>query len=94
MKTYQIGTHKTSIFTDEVTDLTHVKYHATSVVKFNKDIIILNSGGWHTNTTKLRMNQTSNQFGLGYTVFQKDFSWFVSYKNETYDFRDNMVIVR
>ena len=38
---------------------------------------MLNTGGWPTVTTKARMNQTANQYDLGFTVYQKDFNWFV-----------------
>ncbi len=54
-----------------------VRFHNTDVVKFTPKTITLNTGGYETATTKTRMNQTSNQFGLGYTVTQKDFSSFV-----------------
>ena len=72
-----VGSHKTTIYHEG--NHTCVKYHATDVVKFNDNEIILNSGGWHTNTTKMRMNQTSRQFGLRFNVYQKDFEWFVDY---------------
>ena len=75
-------------------DYTKVKYHYTDVVKFNFQEIILNSGGWHTLTTKTRMNQASNQFDLGYCVSQKDFEWFVDFKDEILDFYDNMKLDR
>lgn len=54
----KIGSHKTKVFTDDE-GYTNVVYHETAVVKFNAEKIILNSGGWRTNTTKLRMNQAS-----------------------------------
>lgn len=47
---------------------TIVRYHQTDVVRFNTREIILNTGGWNTRTTVTRMNQASNQFGLGYNV--------------------------
>jgi hypothetical protein len=50
---------------------TQVWYHSTCVVEFDKDVIKLCTGGWRTATTKTRMNQASNQFGLGYSVYQK-----------------------
>lgn len=80
----KIGTHKTSIFAED--GLMRVVYHETAVVSFNDSKIILNTGGWQTNTTKTRMNQTSNQFALGFQVYQKNFDWFVSYKNQTIKF--------
>ena len=43
-----------------------VIYHSTPVVEVTADgTVTLNNGGWRTNTTKARMNQTANQFGLG-----------------------------
>ena len=89
---YQIGTHKTVVFTEGT--WTKVVYHSTPVVKFNYGSIILNSGGWDTLTTKTRMNQTSNQFDLGFKVYQKNFDWFVDYKGKTYDFSDDMTLLR
>jgi len=91
---------KTAIFQNNGD--TVVNYRGTDVVRFNTERTILDSNGWRTNTTKTRMNQASNQFGLGYRVFQKDFAWYVDvfegstarydepYK--TIDFHDGMVI--
>jgi len=88
----QVGNHKTIISNDE--EFINVVYHSTAVVKFNEKSIILNSGGYHTNTTKTRMNQTSNQFNLGYKVYQKNFSWFVDFKGKTIDYHDNIKLSR
>jgi len=71
-----------------------VRYHSTDVVRFNSQSIILDSGGWSTFTTKARMNQASNEFDLGYQVWQKDFVWFVSWKGEELEFEDGMELVR
>jgi len=71
----RIGTHKTKIYREG--EYTKVKYHNTDVVSFNDKEIILKTGGYKTNTTKTRMNQTSRQFNLGFNVYQKDFEWYV-----------------
>lgn len=70
------------------------QYHATKVVRWNDRKIILNSNGWRTNTTKARMNQVSNQFGLGFQVYQKDFNWFVRHGLYEYPFHDNIELIR
>jgi len=75
-------------------DRTVIRYHNTDVVAFNNDEIVLDSGGWSTATTKTRMNQASNQFNLGYNVFQKDYTWFVDYKSKTIPFHDGMSLNR
>ena len=83
----------TRVFTlrDEVV----VRYHWTEVVKCNKDVIILNTGGYHTQTTKRRMNQASDVFGLGFRVYQEDYMFYVDHKGKTYKFNhDNIVTLR
>lgn len=37
------------------------------------------------------MNQASNQFGLGYSVYQKKGEWFVDYKGTTHKFDKDMI---
>lgn len=48
-----------------------VTYHRTEVFRLTNDQIVLNTGGWWTATTKLRMNQAFNQFGLPWSVYQE-----------------------
>ena len=90
-QTQTIGTHKTAIYNSGT--YTVVKYHYTDIVEFNEHEIVLNTGGWATVTTKLRMNQASNQFDLGYHVYQKNYDWFVDYKGETIKFKGEGIIL-
>ena len=83
----------TSVFTDK-NGWTHVQYHATRVVSFNSRHIVLRANGYQTATTKARMMQAANQFGLGYQVFQRNFEWFVRFAGKTVDFEDGMVLDR
>ena len=75
-----VGSHATTIST-ETDGVTRITYHSTVVVQFNWNSITLDTGGYFTSTTKMRMNQASNQFNLGYQVFQKDWAWFVRLRN-------------
>lgn len=70
------------------------RYHGTDVIRWNDSVIILDSGGYQTTTTKRRMNAASIQFGLGFIVFQKDFQWFVSVGDRDLEFSDGMEIKR
>ena len=54
---------------------TRVTYHNTNVISFTDKIIVLNTGGYRTQTTKRRMNQAANQFGLGIEVLQRKLEW-------------------
>lgn len=73
---------------------TVVRFHDTDVVAWDAKTITLNSGGWLTVTTKTRMNQASNQFDLGFGVYQKNHEWFVDFKGVTIAFVDGMVLAR
>lgn len=89
-----IGRTATTITTENGT--TKIRYHSTVIVEFNHEKIILNSGGWYTATTKTRMNQTSSQFDLGFSISQKDYEWrvYVHRLDVTLPFYDNMIILR
>jgi len=88
----EVGKHRTTITTNE-NDTTMVTYHQTQVVSFNRHWITLNTGDWWTQTTKTRMNQTSNQFNLGYKVHQNNGGWFVSFKGMEIRFDGNVVML-
>ena len=74
-QTARIGKTATKIYRDG--DVTRVQYHNTDAVKFDQERIELFTNGWNTKTTKLRMNQASQQLNLGYYVYQKDGEWHV-----------------
>lgn len=75
-------------------EYTAIKYHDTEVVVFSAGAILLDSGGWRTNTTKNRMNQASNDYSLGFNVYQQKREWFVDFGGETFKFSDGMVLTR
>lgn len=77
--TQKLSTYRTTWATlpnDGVT----VTYVSTEIVRAEGDIITLNSGGWQTVTTKRKMNQAANQFGLRFGVHQVKGEWFVDIK--------------
>ncbi len=85
-RTDKVGSHKTSKGTNDQGQRT-IRYHNTDVVAWDHKVIILKNDGFTTRTTKLRMNQASQEFGLGYRVWQKDFNWYVDYEGETLEFK-------
>ena len=86
---HTIGTHATTV--SEIDGLMTVVYHRTPVVRWDHTQIILDHGGYMTATTKTRMNQASNQFRLGYYVYQKNFEWFVHFEDREIAFQGNQV---
>lgn len=76
-------------------DALTVTYVDTPIVIATDLTVTLNSGGYQTVTTKRKMNQASNQFGLGYGVYQKDHDWFVTLPSGvTVEFEDGMFFAR
>jgi len=62
-----------------------IRLHGTTVVRFYPNgLVKLNSGGYHTHTTKKRINQYSPV-----SVYQKNFEWFL---RDGTPFEDNMLV--
>ena len=60
--------------------------HATNAVK-------LSSCGWQTVTTKSRLNAILSEVKYGCSVFQKQWNWYVSFRGQTQDFVDGMILL-
>lgn len=88
----RLSNYATTVFTEG--NFTKVVYHSTTIVKWTGQKIVLDSGRYQTATTKRKMNQASRQFNLGYTVYQEDFSWYVTFKGKTLPFQDEMILER
>ena len=72
-----------------------VAYHGTPVVTVSEGgKITLDHGGWMTATTKTRMNQASNQYNLGFTVYQKNRKWLVAIDGKEIPFDETPLVVR
>ena len=75
--------------------MSYVVYHGTPIVIFSDEFIILSNKGWFTSSTKRRMNKASDENLLGFYVYQKNWTWYVTLPNgETIEFYDNMIIDR
>jgi len=60
--------------------------HATNAVK-------VSSCGWQTVTTKSRLNAILSEVKYGCSVFQKQWNWYVSFRGQTQDFMDGMILL-
>ena len=76
------------------TNCSTVVLHRTAIAVYdhNTQAIKLNTGGWHSNTTKSRLNAILQGLVSGVRVFQKDFDWYLSTNNQTVDFWDGMIL--
>lgn len=83
-----LGTHKTRVL-QSPEGSTQVVFHQTPVVTFDAHRIALNTGGWRTRSSKVRMNQASQEFGLGFRVYQKQGAWFVKCDGQVHAFAED-----
>ncbi len=70
----------------------NVFLHGNHIATVTDHALILFDGGWQSNTTKSRLNALCYEFSYGTKVFQKNWEWFVGYKNLTEDFVNGMEI--
>lgn len=75
---------------ESASDVIAVVLHNTYIVAYTSDgRILLNSGGYHTTTTKQRLNQL---LPPGYGVTQRDYAWYVRTPNGEYPFADGAIL--
>jgi hypothetical protein len=68
----------------------NVYLHGNHIATIKDNSILLFDGGWQSNTTKSRLNALLFEFSYGMRVFQKNWEWFVGYKNVKEDFVNGM----
>ena len=76
------------------TNCSTVVLHRTAIAVYdhNTQALKLNTGGWHSVTTKSRLNAILQGLIVGASVFQKNFDWYLNYNNQTVDFWDGMIL--
>ena len=87
-KNWQSG--NTTVHFDPETGVSIVRLHGNKIAQVSDTDMTLFDGGWQTVTTKSRLNALLDEFSYGMRVFQKNFEWFVSYKNVSEDFVSGM----
>ena len=76
-------------------DATVVKLYDTEIVTFTPYVIYFDTGGYQTVTTIRRMNQASQTFNLGCSVYQKKHELYVTKPNGHYEkFRNGIATVK
>jgi|TARA_Y100000748_G_C15321852_1_gene420389 hypothetical protein len=85
----------TQVTYNENTDCSQVRLHGhlIATVDHSTNAVKLDSCGYQTVTTKSRLNALLEEVNYGAKVFQKQFEWFVSYRNQTTDFMDGMILL-
>ena len=72
-----------------------VYLHGNHIATYNYEDkeLTLFDGGWQSNTTKSRLNALCYELATGFSVFQKNWDWFISdFKNVKKEFVDNTIV--
>ena len=85
----------TTVQYNELTNCSQVLLHGHQIATLDHhtNALKLSSCGWHTVTTKSRLNALLEEVKIGARVFQKNFDWFVRYNNQTQSFFDGMILL-
>ena len=72
-----------------------VYLHGNHIATYNyaNKELSLYDGGWQSVTTKSRLNALCYELATGFSVFQKNWDWFVSdFQNTVVDFTDGITV--
>ena len=71
-----------------------VRYHRTDVATLHPDCsVTLRSGGWRTLTTKRRINQAFEFFGIPARLYQRQHEWYVgAHGGDSIEFQDGITV--
>ena len=67
--------------------------HNIATVDHSTNAVKVSSCGWQTVTTKSRLNAILSEVKYGCSVFQKQWNWYVSFRGQTQDFIDGMILL-
>ena len=66
--------------------------HEIACYDHNTESVQLDNCGYETVTTKSRLNAILDEVKYGARVFQRNWTWFVSYNNTTQTFDNGMIL--
>ena len=85
----------TQVSFNDSTNCSSVFLHGHRIATFDHttNAVKISSCGWTTNTTKSRLNAILSEVKYGCSVFQKQWNWYVSFRGQTQDFIDGMILL-
>ena len=85
----------TQVSFNDSTNCSSVFLHGHQIATFDHNLkaVKISSCGWQTVTTKSRLNAILSEVKYGCSVFQKQWNWYVSFRGQTQDFMDGMILL-
>ena len=62
--------------------------HIIASISWTNNRMALSACGWQTTTTKSRLNALLSGLVPGANIYQRDFTWYLTYNNKTVEFSD------
>ena len=62
--------------------------HIIASINWNTRAMSLSDCGWQTTTTKSRLNALLSGLVPGASIYQRDFTWYLTYHDKTVEFSD------
>ena len=80
---------------NDSTNCSSVFLHGHQIATFDHNLkaVKISSCGWQTVTTKSRLNAILSEVKYGCSVLQKQWNWYVSFRGQTQDFIDGMILL-
>lgn len=82
----------TEVIYSPVRDASYVHLHGNHIATITDTSIELYTCGYHTNTTKSRLNAILSEHGNGDYIFQKNYEWFVNTNGQVIPFQEGMIL--
>ena len=85
----------TSVSYNSNTNCSSIYLHGHLIATFEHNLraVKLSSCGYQTVTTKSRLNAILQEVKYGWSIFQKNFDWFVKYNDDIASFWDGMILI-
>ena len=90
LKRLKLTEHATEVWIHPIDESISIYYHdnlIARVIPWNNKLTVSNSG-WYTSTTKKRINQIFKAFKIDAYVYQRNFTWYLSYKGYEFNYMD------
>ena len=84
----------TQVFINKPVNCAQIFLHRNQIATYdyNTKSVLLSSCGWETPTTKSRLNAILHEVKYGANVYQRNFDWFVNFRQQTTSFFDGIII--
>ena len=85
----------TQVNYNDLTNCSQIRLHGHLIATYDHSTqaLKIDSCGYTTVTTKSRLNAILEEVKYGCKVFQRNWNWFVSYRNQTASFCDGMILL-